>query len=77
MKKITGIILTAIGVLTAAFGLISMTSLAVISSPDGPTEVSFSGKIGGAPAIIGVAAGIALIVTGIFTLVRKNKSQFK
>ena len=77
MKKLIGIILTAIGTVTAAFGLISQTSLAVISGADGPAAILFSGKIGLAPAIIGAVAGIALFVTGIYMIVGKNKSQSK
>lgn len=75
MKKIAGIIMTAIGAASAAISLLSQISVAVIGGADGPTSISFAGKIGGVPAIIGTIAGIALFIFGIFMMARKSRSQ--
>lgn len=76
MKKVVGIVLTATGIIAAALSLISQVSVAVIGGPDGPTSVSFAGKIGEASAIAGMIAGIIMSASGIFLITRKNRSRF-
>ena len=80
MKKIVGIALTVIGIVTIAISLIfkvheQMTvarSISIIDRADGPTSVFIAGKIGGTSIFIGVIVGIVLLAVGIFMIVRKK-----
>ena len=80
MKKIVGIALTVIGIVTIAISLIfkvheQMTvarSISIIDRADGPTSVFIAGKIGGTSIFIGVIAGIVVLAVGIFMIVRKK-----
>lgn len=75
MKKIVGILLTAVGIVSAALSLISQISVSVIGGPDGPTAVSFAGRTG-ALAVVGMIAGLVMSAVGIFLIAGKNKSRF-
>ncbi len=80
MKKAVGIILTVIGIVTAAISLFlkvkgQMTvarSVSIIGGADGPTSIFLAGKIGGTSAVIGMIAGIVLLTAGIFMIARKK-----
>lgn len=76
MKKIIGITLTLIGVVTAAINLIinikGKMSISIIGGADGPTSVFVAGKTGGIPAVIGIIIGIVLLAAGIFMVTRKK-----
>ena len=80
MKKIVGIALTVIGIVTIAISLIfkvneQMTvarSISIIDKADGPTSIFIAGKIGGTSIFIGVIVGIVLLAVGIFMIVRKK-----
>lgn len=80
MKKVVGIILTVIGIVTAVISLIlkvkgqmSMArSVSVIGGADGPTSIFIAGKIGGTSAVIGIVMGIVLLTAGILMIVRKK-----
>lgn len=76
MKKILGIILIAIGILTAIFGLIlkvkGQVSVSIIGGEDGPTSIFFAGKVGGMGAVIGILVGIMLLAVGVVMIARKK-----
>ena len=80
MKKAVGIILTVIGIVTAAISLFlkvkgQMTvarSVSIIGGADGPTSIFLAGKIGGASAVIGIIVGIVLLIAGIVMIARKK-----
>lgn len=80
MKKIVGIILAVIGIVTAAINLVfkvnGQTSVArsvsVIGGADGPTSIFLAGKVGDTSAVIEMVVGILLITAGIFMIVRKK-----
>ncbi len=80
MKKVVGIILTVIGIVTAVISLIlkvkgqmSMArSVSIIGGADGPTSIFIAGKIGGTSAVIGIILGIVLLTAGIFMIARKK-----
>lgn len=76
MKKIGGIILTVIGIAVTVLGLIlkikGQMSVSVIGGADGPTSLFLAGKVGGTSAVTGIIAGIVLLATGIFMVVRKK-----
>lgn len=76
MKKMAGIILTVIGIVVAALGLIfkvkGQMSVSVIGGADGPTSIFLAGKIGGNSAVTGMIVGIVLLAVGIFIVARKK-----
>lgn len=80
MKKVVGIILTVIGIVTAAISLILKVkgqmsvarSVSIIGGADGPTSIFIAGKIGGSSAVIGILVGIVLLTVGIFVIARKK-----
>lgn len=74
MKKIIGITLTVIGIITInlIFKVKGKMSVSIIGGADGPTSVFVAGKIGGIPTIIGIIGGIVLFVAGIFMITRKK-----
>ena len=75
MKKILGISLSAIGIVTvmviAILKFKKQMSISIIGGTDGPTSVFIAGKLGNTSAVAGVIVGIALLVIGIF-LIRKK-----
>ena len=81
MKRITGIILSVIGIITAVISLIFKVrghmsvakSVSIIGGADGPTSIFIAGKIGDTSILIGIIVGIVLLIVGIFIYVRKNK----
>ena len=81
MKRITGIILSVIGIITAVISLIFKVrghmsvakSVSIIGGADGPTSIFIAGKIGDTSILIGIIAGIVLLIVGIFIYARKNK----
>lgn len=76
MKKIIGIILTLIGIVTTAINLLlkvkGKMSVSITGGADGPTSVFVAGKIGGTSTVIGIILGIALLTAGIFIIARKK-----
>ena len=80
MKKAIGITLSVIGIIMAAINLVFKVneqisvakSVSVIGGADGSTSIFVAGKIGGAPAIIGIIVGIVLLAIGIFIFARKK-----
>ena len=80
MKKVIGITLSVIGIIMAAISLVFKVneqisvakSVSVIGGADGSTSIFVAGKIGGAPAIIGIIVGIVLLAIGIFIFARKK-----
>lgn len=52
--------------------IIGQASASVIREADGPTSIFFAGKIGGSPAVIGIFAGIILIVAGAAIIIWKK-----
>lgn len=78
MKKIFGIVLTMIGIVTAILNLIikvkGQISTSVIGGADGPTSIFLAGKVGDTWAVMGIFAGILLLAVGIVMLV-ENKDR--
>ena len=78
MKKIIGILLIVIGVVTIALGIIlkvkGTMSVSVIGGADGPTSVFLAGKVGNTSAITEIIVGIVLFIIGIFMVVKKNSN---
>lgn len=80
MKKIAGIILMVIGIVTAAINLSlkvngrtsAAKSVSIIGGADGPTSIFVAGKIQDTPTIIGMIVGIVLLTAGIFIFARKK-----
>ena len=80
MKKIVGIILTVIGIVTVAISLICKVneqmsvarSVSIIGGADGPTSIFLAGKVANNSAVTGIIAGIVLLMVGIFMIVRKK-----
>ena len=75
MKK-AGIIAIMIGVITVIIGMIqrnkASASISIIGGADGPTSIFLAGKIGGAPAMIGIVIGILLLIIGVLLVMRKK-----
>lgn len=78
MKRIVGIILAGIGIITVISGFLfktaGQTSVAVIGSADGPTSIFIVGKVRMPSTAEIAAAGIILIAAGLFVLFWKRKS---
>ena len=78
MRKIHGMVLAIIGIITVLFGIVlkikENTVISVIGGADGPTSVFVAGKTSSVPVIISVILGIILLVIGIFIIIRKNKN---
>lgn len=78
MRKIHGMVLAIIGIITVLFGIVlkikENTAISVIGGADGPTSVFVAGKISSVSVIISVILGIILLVIGIFIIIRKNKN---
>ena len=78
MKRIVGIILAGIGIITVISGFLfktaGQTSVAVIGSADGPTSIFIAGKVRMPCTAEIAAAGIILIAAGLFVLFWKRKS---
>lgn len=76
MKKMAGIIVTVIGIVVAALGLLfkakGQMSVSVIGGADGPTSIFLAGKVGSSSAVTGIIVGIVLFAAGIFIIVRKK-----
>lgn len=76
MKKIIGITLTVIGIVTTAINLLlkvkGKMSVSITGGTDGSTSVFVAGKIGGASTVIGIILGIALLTAGIFMIAKKK-----
>ena len=76
MKKILGISLSIIGIVTVIIAVIlkikKQMSISIIGGADGPTSVFIAGKVGNTSAVAGVIVGIVLLVIGIF-LIRKKR----
>ena len=75
MKKILGIVLSVIGIVTVIVTVIlklkRQMSISIIGGADGPTSVFVAGKVGNTSAVAGVIVGILLLVIGIF-IIRKR-----
>ena len=76
MKKILGIGLSGIGIVTVVAAVIlklkKQMSISIMGGADGPTSVFIAGKVGNTSAAAGVIVGILLLVTGIFMIRRKG-----
>lgn len=76
MKKILGIGLSGIGIVTVIVTIIlklkRQMSISIIGGADGPTSVFIAGKVGNTSAAVGVIAGIVLLVIGFF-MIRKKR----
>ncbi len=76
MKKIIGIILIVIGIVTATIDLILKVnrkmSVSIIGGADGPTSLFVAGKIGSISTSIGITVDIVLFITGIFMIIRNK-----
>ena len=76
MKKMLGIGLSVIGIVTAVVTVIlklkRQMSISIIGGADGPTSVFIAGKVGNTSAVAGVLVGIVLLAIGIF-LIRKKR----
>ena len=74
MRKIFGIILTMIGIITTIGNLILQVKgqVSIIGGADGPTSVFLAGRVGGVWAVIGILAGIILLAVGVVILARKK-----
>ena len=75
MKKILGIVLSVIGIVTVIVTVIlklkRQMSISIIGGADGPTSVFVAGKVGNTSAAAGVIVGIVLLAIGIF-IIRKR-----
>ena len=75
MKKILGIVLSVIGIVTVIVTVIlklkRQMSISIIGGADGPTSVFVAGKVGNTSAVAGVIVVILLLVIGIF-IIRKR-----
>lgn len=78
MKKILGIILIIIGIMTAALGIIlkvkGQMSVSVIGGADGPTSIFVAGKVGNTSVVVEMIVGIVLFIIGIFMVVKNNSN---
>ena len=74
MKKLLGIIVAVIGIVTTVSVLIFKVKgyMSVISGADGPTAIFFAGRIGNGSFLIGMVVGIVLLATGIFMIAKKK-----
>ena len=76
MKKILGIGLSGIGIMTvivtAILKLKRKMSISIIGGADGPTSVFIAGKVGNTSAVAGVIVGILLLVIGILMIRKKG-----
>lgn len=52
--------------------IIGQASASVIREAEGPTSIFIAGKIGGSPAVIGIFAGIILVVAGAAIIYGKD-----
>ena len=76
MKKILGIVLSVIGIVTVIVTVIlklkRQMSISIIGGADGPTSVFVAGKVGNTSAVAGVIVGILLLVIGFFLISKKG-----
>lgn len=79
MKKIVGIMLLIIGIISAAVGALTLfdmksnvaSEISVIGGADGPTAVFIAGKIG-TPLYGAIIIGVVLVIVGIIVLLKKR-----
>jgi oxaloacetate decarboxylase beta subunit len=75
MKKITGGILTILGMGIAILSLIAkikgQMAVSIIGGADGPTSVFLAGKVGG-NFFAGIIVGVILLAVGIFLITKKK-----
>lgn len=78
MKKILGIILIIIGIMTTALGIIlkvkGQMSVSVTGGADGLTSIFVAGKVGNTSVIIEMIVGSVLFVIGICMIGKKNSN---
>lgn len=74
MKKMIGITAVLMGIVIGALSLMLKAKghmSMVIGGADGPTSVFVAGKLGGTSAVMGMIAGMILLIAGIFMIARK------
>jgi oxaloacetate decarboxylase beta subunit len=75
MRKITGSILTILGMGITILSLIAkikgQMAVSIIGGADGPTSVFFAGKVGG-DFWAGIIVGVIVFAVGIFLFTRKK-----
>ncbi len=82
MKKITGIVLLAVGVLVNVVGAITFyivgsyvpPNASIIGGADGPTAVFLAGRIG-LPVYGTIVGGVVLVIVGIVLLVYRKGAE--
>lgn len=82
MKKIIGIILIVVGIISTSIGVVTLfnvksnvaSSVAIIGGADGPTSIFLAGKIG-APMYGAIIVGIAVFVIGLLLVLLKKKQD--
>ena len=80
MKKIVGIALLIVGIISTIVGAITLlnvklnvpSNIAIIGGADGPTATFLAGKVG-APLYGAIIVGAVLVITGIIFLLKKKK----
>lgn len=77
MRKIIGIILTAMGISMAISGLVikGRKSVYITNEKDGPTSTFVAGKVRSTSTVSGIIGGIALFAVGIF-MTSKEKCNY-
>lgn len=82
MKKIIGIILIVVGIISTFIGGVTLfnvksnvaSSIAIIGGADGPTSIFLAGKIG-TPMYGAIIVGIVVFVIGLLLVLLKKKQD--
>lgn len=82
MKKIIGITLIVVGIISTSIGGVTLfnvkpnvaSSVAIIGGADGPTSIFIAGKMG-APRYGAIIVGIAVFVIGLLLVLLKKKQD--
>lgn len=82
MKKISGVILTVMGLVIGVMSIVmKLKEKVALSLPfpslfirgeDGPTAIFIAGKIGNNSILLGIMIGVILFLAGLLLLVRKK-----
>ena len=76
MKKVVGGIITVVGLVLSAFGIITKAKGAtsiVIGGADGPTSVFIAGKVGNGFGLGTIFAGVILVIAGVVIFIKSKK----
>lgn len=76
MKKFSGIMMAAAGILISVLSVVlkvkKTVSFSLTGGADGPTSIFLAGKVGNSSFMITVAVGILLLISGIFMIAKKK-----